>query len=195
MSDTTKKCGHCRGKRKIIDPGADKLTWITCPTCNGSGEAPPQREPEPRPAPKRKTSPAVEPEAEPARGELTEQQARVLRFMARLLKSPEVLQVLAAQPEIRVKVERQVIEVGSDSLRGRLALLIRAGFFDQGVTAGGIRKELDRRGYEVADGTLYAELKALAAMGFVFIEEGNKKEKKAMQFVAAPEMKANVKEK
>ena len=123
-------------------------------------------------------SPAVEPLAQVAsapppellRGALTagDEDTLYQRFKARLLaEAPELLQVLLDRPEIHVKVERQMIEVAGDSLRGRLALLIRNGFFDQEQTGYAAWKELGRLGANPAKVSVYTELKELARMGFL----------------------------
>lgn len=106
---------------------------------------------------------------------------------ARLLKeAPDILQVVLARPEIVVKVERQVIEVSGDSLRGRLALLIKNGFFDNGATGYAAWKELGRLGINPAKVSVYTDLKELARLGFL-----TKENEEGYRTVL--EMKANVK--
>jgi hypothetical protein len=110
------------------------------------------------------------------------------RFKARFLaEAPELLQVLVSRPEIVVKVERQVIDVDGGTLRGKLALLIKNGFFDSGATGYAAWKELNRLGSKPAKVSVYTELKDLARMGFLTNEgEG---------YTTAPGMKASIKEK
>jgi hypothetical protein len=64
----------------------------------------------------------------------------------RLMKDPAVLEILARQPEIRVKVERQIIHAKGDTMDGRLALLVHEGFFDKQKTRADVGAELRRRG-------------------------------------------------
>ena len=124
----------------------------------------------------------------------SEEDALYERFKARMLKEvPAELRVLVQQPEIHVKVERPVIEVGGDTLRGRLALLIKNGFFDEPKSVSATNKELSRRGHETAAANVYRELDALAAMGFVTIEGGENKTAKL--YAAVEKCKANLKEK
>jgi hypothetical protein len=143
--------------------------------------------------------PALLPHVEPPAGipaaVLTgDEESLYQRFKARLLKeSPEILQVLLARPEIHVKVERHVIEAGGDTLRGRLALLIRGGFFDEPKSTSAALKELARKGHETAPPNVYRELDALASMGFLTIEGGENKT--AKRYASVLEMKGNLKEK
>lgn len=89
----------------------------------------------------------------------------------RLLKEPQVLRLLATKPEIRVEVERQVIELSHATLRGRLARLIVDGFFKEAATGHAAFKELERRGVSTAKPNVYKELDKLAELGFLTKEE------------------------
>jgi hypothetical protein len=123
----------------------------------------------------------------------TDEEALFQRFKQRLAaEAPALLEVLAARPELEVTVERRVVEAAGDSLRGRLARLLKEGFFDPAVTGGQVQKELTRRGYNVSPGSLYPELDELAAMGFLTVEPPEKP-KGPKFFKAVAGMKVNVK--
>jgi hypothetical protein len=47
----------------------------------------------------------------------------------RAMQDPELLTLLVSKPELRIKVERPVLEVNGNSLRGALGLMITKGFF------------------------------------------------------------------
>jgi hypothetical protein len=80
--------------------------------------------------------------------------------------APAILRVLYEQPELRVEVERKVIAVNGDTLRGRIARLIAADFFDKAKTSADVQAELGRRGRAPSNIELGNELKALTEMGF-----------------------------
>jgi len=113
-------------------------------------------------------------------------------FKCRLMEEvPALLQVLAEGPEIRVTIERRVIEATGESLRGRLALLIHEGFFDSGATGHTVNKELARRGGMAPVGSLYGELDELARLGFLTIEPAKSK-KDGKKYVAVTELKKSI---
>ena len=97
---------------------------------------------------------------------------------SRLLREPDpgVIEVLARRPEIRVKVERPVLQLDESTLRGRLARLIADGFFDDPATGSAAFAELKRRGFGTSKPNVYKELDRLAEMGIVTKErEGYQK--------------------
>jgi hypothetical protein len=89
------------------------------------------------------------------------------RLIADAADDPRVLEVLVRQPAIRVKVERHVIQVDGDTMRGRIALLIRDGFLDAKVEAGKVFAELGKRGFKTAHPNVVKELDELTRMGFL----------------------------
>jgi hypothetical protein len=85
----------------------------------------------------------------------------------RAMQDPELLTVLVSKPELRVKVERPVLEVNGNSLRGALGLMITKGFFQKPVTASAAYSELLRIGRRVAKPGVYKECDNLAELGFL----------------------------
>jgi hypothetical protein len=106
------------------------------------------------------------------------------RLITEAAIDPRVLEVLVQRPEIRVKVERATIEVDGDTLRGRLALLIHEGFFDESKEGGKVFAEVQRRGFKTAHPNVSRELGELSRLGF--LTRSNK------WYTAVPAMKANV---
>jgi hypothetical protein len=104
---------------------------------------------------------------------------------ARAAADPGILELLASKPEIRVKVERPVLQLDGGTLRGKLALLIHEGFFDEAKTASAAYTELaDRRKCKTAKPNVYRECDLIAGMGFL-VGEGN-------GYRAVPEMKKSI---
>jgi hypothetical protein len=85
----------------------------------------------------------------------------------RLLKEPAVLSLNLPRPEIHVTESREVIEADGKTLRGRLALMLHDGFFDEPTTSGIIQADLTKRGFNTAAPNIAKELAELASMGFV----------------------------
>lgn len=98
-----------------------------------------------------------------------------------------ILEILTHRPEIRVKIERQVIHAKGDTMDGRLALLVHEGFFDKPRDRAAVASELRRRG-AFKDKTnlkiLSPYLAKLTGYGFL-TREGE-------EFQAVPEMKKQV---
>lgn len=96
------------------------------------------------------------------------------RFRDRLLRDPIVLKVLATEKRIEVVTKEQTIEADGSTMAGRVALLLRDGFYDEGKTGNATWMELRRRGYpskaNVPPGSLYEFLTRLAADGFLTVE-------------------------
>jgi hypothetical protein len=114
----------------------------------------------------------------------SDQNALYQSILARLLREPKILALQLPRPEIQIKETREVIEVDGKTLRGRLALLLATGFFDQPTTSGVIQVELAKRGFKTAAPNISKELAELAVMGF--LTKDNK------WWRAVEEMKANV---
>lgn len=115
-----------------------------------------------------------------------DEEAMYQRFKARLMKeAPKLLQILAIAPEISVSSERETIEVDGKSLRGRLALLISKGWFDEPHNASMAWTELKRTGKDPGKPNVYKECDRLVEIGFLT------KESEGYQAVAG--MKSSIK--
>jgi hypothetical protein len=111
------------------------------------------------------------------------------QLLARLVddaaKDPLLLKVLTQRPELQVHVQRQVIEVDGEGLRGRVARLMAEGFFErEAQTTGSVLGELSRRGFSTAPPNVSKELGELTRMGF--LTRDNK------WYRGVPEMKVNI---
>ncbi len=122
----------------------------------------------------------------PANGSLgSEAMETIYRYVIdRAKNDPGILELLLKKPELRVKVERQTIQVNGETLRGQLALLIKKGFFDVPKNGNTAFNELQRLGKKVGKPNMYRELDGLAEMGFLTKEDGG--------FQAVPEMKVEI---
>jgi len=92
---------------------------------------------------------------------------------SRAAVDPGILEILTHRPEIRVKVERQVIRANGNTLDGRVALLVHEGFFDKPKTRVDVGNELRRRGVIEKNANLKVlspRLSSLAEKGFLTIE-------------------------
>lgn len=93
-------------------------------------------------------------------------------FRSRLLKDPVVLKVLATQPRIEVETQLQTIQYDGSSLKGRIALLVKNGFFDNGVSSAGVvRRELKRTGGDSPENNIMPVLKEYQKYGFLTLEQ------------------------
>jgi hypothetical protein len=92
-------------------------------------------------------------------------------FLRRAKNDPTVLAILATQPEIQVSVRPCTIEFADSSLRGRVALLIADGFFNEGATGYQVWQELGRRGVGSAKPNVYTACADLCSMGFLTKEK------------------------
>jgi len=115
-----------------------------------------------------------------------DEEALFQRFKARLMQeAPAVIKLLTLKPEIEVSVERQILQVDGQSLRGRLAKLIADGFFDVGRTNREAVKELARTGKTAHDSNVLREVRELISMGFLYRTAGDR-------FQAVANAKVNV---
>lgn len=120
-------------------------------------------------------------------------QAIKARLIEELPSDPRVMEIVVSRPELRVKVQRHVLEVDGDTLRGRMGQLIAEGFFDRGQSAPAAQKELGRRGNDPGPANAYKELDTLAAMGFVTIEQGkDDRGRPRKEYKAVDGMKVNI---
>lgn len=94
-------------------------------------------------------------------------QAIKARLIDELPKDPRVMEIVLARPELRIKVERHVLQIDGRSLRGRIARLIADDFFTQARTSANVLDELLKRGADRPSNIeLGNEMKALCDMGF-----------------------------
>lgn len=94
-------------------------------------------------------------------------QAIKARLIEELPSDPAVLRIVMARPELRVEVERHLITVDGQSLRGRIGRLIAEGFWDgKARTSSEVQSELSKRGRSPSNIELGNEMKALIEMGF-----------------------------
>lgn len=101
----------------------------------------------------------------------------------------QMLAVLARRPELQVNVKREVIEMGGDSLTGKVALLISQKFFDTPRSSKDMRDEFLRRGFidkKASNVHLAAAINKLVSLGFLTAEPKG--------YQAVPSMKVNVRE-
>jgi hypothetical protein len=98
----------------------------------------------------------------------------------------KILELLIQRPELRVKIERPVLEVDAKSNKGRVAILLHAGFFKQPVPVAAVVKECERRGFVFSKPRMYEAVDQVAEMGFLTKEDGG--------FLAVPGMKVSVME-
>ena len=103
----------------------------------------------------------------PTNGQAT---TALARDVARIITSdPEFvasLSVLAAGRDLSVLVKREVVSLTDQTLRGKLAVLMCEGFFDEARNGNTAFNELNRRGVKTAKPNVYRELDALAELGF-----------------------------
>lgn len=83
---------------------------------------------------------------------------------------PGILDLLTRRPELRVKIERQTIEMDDLSIIGRIARLLHDGYFKQPKNGPMVQKELKRRGCDQPTTNLYKPLNRLTEMGFLTLE-------------------------
>ena len=118
-----------------------------------------------RPAPIH--APAL-PALNPASGDGNDTERIYQAFKARLIEeAPAVIRILVDRPEIEVTVQRRVIEVDGDGLRGRIGRFLKEGFFDQPRTPSMLIAELAKRGFSTAPPNISRELGELTSMGFL----------------------------
>jgi hypothetical protein len=99
-------------------------------------------------------------------------------------KDPGILELLTRRPELRVKVERQTVEMDDSTIIGRIARLVHEGYFKQTRNGPTVQKELKRRGCDQPTTNLYKPLNRLTEMGFLTVEPDG--------FQEVPEMKVQV---
>jgi hypothetical protein len=126
---------------------------------------------DPKPA-KRSAPPAAPGTITPKEGWTMEEEVLFQKIKARLIEeAPEIVKAYAERPELEVTIERKVVTVDGESLRGRLARLIADGFFGEPVRCGPITKELGRIGPSAHPTNVGRECDKLVAMG-ILTDEG-----------------------
>lgn len=98
---------------------------------------------------------------------------------------PHVIALLTSRPEIQVSVQRQTIQLSDETLKGRVALLLSQGFFDQGATGYQVWQELQRRGNGSAKPNVYTACAELCSWGFLLKEANGD----STNFVKVPGLK------
>jgi hypothetical protein len=108
-------------------------------------------------------------------------------IIRRASEDPGVLEILTRRPELRVKVDRVVIQAHGENLDGAIGLLIRDGFFDVPRDRAAVGAELRRRGALKDKANLKILSPFLAKLtkhGFLTVEPAG--------FQAVPEMKVTI---
>jgi hypothetical protein len=93
-----------------------------------------------------------------------------LVMKAELMKDPAIMQLLANRPELRVNVQRTVIELDDSTLPGRVASMIAKGFFKEPRTGVAVANELKRLGMSQPKTNVYRALDRLNEQGFLTAE-------------------------
>lgn len=117
--------------------------------------------------------------------------AIVGRVRQELLRDPVALKVISTRPTIEVAVHHQVVEASDGDVKGRIALLLKKGFFDEPKGVGVLCGELKRRGFETAPANLYKPMDWFALAGFVTKETVGGQ----VGYQGVPEMRKNIEEK
>lgn len=106
-------------------------------------------------------------------------------ILARLMKEPVLLKVLASRNELEVAVARKTLQMDETSAGGMIAILLGEGFLASAKTATAVWKELQRRwNYGGISARCYEQLDKLTALGFVT--------KEADGYLAVHGMKVNI---
>jgi hypothetical protein len=112
----------------------------------------------------------------PSDGETILSDALYQQILSRLLQdlpdNPHVLQLVASQPEIMVRVQKRTVELDDTTLAGRLAILISEKFFDSKASGHNAWMELEKRGIGSSKPNVYRQLDKLAEMGFLHKLQG-----------------------
>lgn len=116
--------------------------------------------------------------------------AIVARIRQELLRDPVALKIISTQPTIEVAVHHQVVEASEGDVKGRIALLLKKGFFDDPKGVGVLCSELKRRGFDTAPANLYKPMDWFALAGFVTKETVGGQ----VAYQAVPEMRKSIEE-
>jgi hypothetical protein len=133
----------------------------------------------------------VAPKASPAQIKEAQAHATTLEPLAASLVGEEVAMSLEVKrPVIDLTKRVYVVEANTDTLFGKIALLVSEGFFDQTKKAFAGLTELERRGHNPGQANFYREIAKLAELGFLSKEGKDGKG----GYKTVPGMKVNVKE-
>jgi hypothetical protein len=87
-------------------------------------------------------------------------------------EAPALIKLLAASPEIELKIERRVIAMSTDSLDGNVAKLIFDGFFKEPRGNAETVNELNRRGWKTIAPRMSDAFTRFNKMGLLYQESG-----------------------
>lgn len=82
--------------------------------------------------------------------------------------APALLKLITLKPEIEVSVRREVIKMDTDSLDGRIAVLISDGFFDDVKPPAATLDELAKRGWRSIHPRLSESFSRMTKRGFLY---------------------------
>jgi hypothetical protein len=118
------------------------------------------------------------------------------RTKKRLAKeAPAILKTFVTKPQLEVEVQIETVDVDGNTTRGRIARLIAEGWLAEPKTANAVQKELGRLGRDPGPGAAYSEMKALAEMGFLFVERGkDSRSRPVTVYRANDDMTVNIKQ-
>lgn len=113
------------------------------------------------------------------------------KFKKRLVEelrqeAPQLLRVVVTKPELEVVVEREIVEVNGKTVLGRVARMIKQGWFDDYRSAAETARQYNATGAASDRRTVYGALEDLLAQGF-FIKNSN-------GYKAVVDMKINVRD-
>lgn len=102
------------------------------------------------------------------------------KIRERLLNDPKLLAVTTEIPEIVVKENVTTVETDDTTILGKIALLVKKGFFKEPRESGAVMKELMRLGMpRQAPPNITRELMRLAGYGYLTVEENGYREVRA----------------
>lgn len=118
-------------------------------------------------------------------GKLSQTQEDLYKYIIkRASEDPGALQLLTRKPELRIKLERPIVQMDDGTIIGRIARLIHDGYFSSPKNGPTVQKELKRRGCDQPTTNLYKPLNRLTEMGFLTLESDG--------FQSVPEMKVQI---
>jgi hypothetical protein len=130
-------------------------------------------------------SAAARPAREWTAGESMDNEALYQAIKARLMtEAPALIRILASKPEIEVSLTRKTLQMDEFSLKGRIARLLKDGFFSSPRGCGAVRTALKRTGPDANTANIGRALDDFTRDGFV-TDEGS-------GYQEVPGMKVNV---
>lgn len=103
------------------------------------------------------------------------------RILARLLKEPAILKLNLSKPEIEVTVTRKTVQIDEFSLKGRIARLLKDGFFKEPRGCSAIRTALKRTGPDCNTGNIGRSMDDFTKDGFTTDEGSGYREVEGMK--------------